>query len=70
MGCARLIFMYSREINLWAVRSMIACWVIMLANWGFAWYSDWVIALVCMLGNFYFLLSLWFFWNLYPSKDS
>lgn len=41
----------------------------MVACWGITWYLHWLAALVALLANVYFVLSLWFWWNLYPEKS-
>lgn len=59
---------YDVASHLKARNAMFACWALMFAFWGFAWCADWVAAGLSMLANGYFLLSLWFFFKLYPEK--
>lgn len=69
MGCARLIFMYEKDMNHKNLSAMLGCWAVMVAFWIGAWFQDWLAALFSMLANGYFLFSLWFFWYLYPEKS-
>lgn len=65
---ARLKFMYNRDLNYRAFFGMISSWLIMVVFWIASWYSNWVAALFGLLANVYFLVSLWFFWRLYPER--
>ena len=51
-----------------AVRRMIACWCIMLCAWSYMWYLDWQVALLGLVGNFYFLCGVFWFFQTYPEK--